>query len=115
MSDRAGNDTPLPTSEYVDEMLSDKNGKPAPPQREAGRLKMPPSLDKLREQVAKAVEEIDRLRDENEALKAQVQELETRPAVELDGTVLTFSEDPAVLRRKIEGFVNAIDQYLANT
>ena len=43
----------------------------------------------------------------------RIGQLETRPPVDLDGAVLALDEDPALLREKIEGFIKAIDAYLA--
>ena len=76
-------------------------------------LKSSPSLERLRERVKEAVHELDRLRKENAALAERIRQLETRPDVDLDGTVLAFEADPDVLREKVEGFIKTIDTYLA--
>jgi hypothetical protein len=76
-------------------------------------LKGPQSLERLRDRVKKAAHELERLRTENAALTERIRRLESRPAVDLDGTVLAFDEDPDVLREKVEGFIQAIDTYLA--
>lgn len=76
-------------------------------------LKGPQSLERLRDRVKKAARELERLRTENAALTERLRRLESRPAVDLDGTVLAFDEDPDVLREKVEGFIQAIDTYLA--
>ena len=76
-------------------------------------LKSSQSLERLRERVKQAVHELDRLRKENAALAERIRQLETRPDVDLDGTVLAFEADSDVLREKVEGFIKTIDTYLA--
>jgi hypothetical protein len=76
-------------------------------------LKSSQSLERLRERVKQAVHELDRLCKENAALAERIRQLETRPDVDLDGTVLAFEADPDVLREKVEGFIKTIDTYLA--
>ena len=68
---------------------------------------------RLRDRVRKAAQELERLRQENHALRERIEQLETRPAIDMDGTVLAFEDDPEVLRGKIEEFIEAIDIYLA--
>lgn len=70
------------------------------------------SLEKLRDRVEVAAREMKRLSEENGALAERIQELESRPAVDPHGTVLSLDHDPDVLKRKISGFIDAIDQYL---
>lgn len=77
-------------------------------------LKSPRSLERLRTRVEAAAEEIERLRTENAALAARIGELEARPAVESDATVLVLDDDPEALREKVNAFIDAIDQYLAD-
>lgn len=76
-------------------------------------LKSPQSLERLRDRVQAAVHELDRLRKENAALTERIEHLETRPTLDVDGTLLAFDEHPDALREKVEGFISAIDQYLA--
>lgn len=76
-------------------------------------LKSPQSLERLRDRVRLAAQELERLRQENRTLRDQIAELETRPAVDVDGTLLTLDDDPSVLREHIQGFIEAIDAYLA--
>ena len=84
-----------------------------PRRRPPVSLKNPQSLERLRDRVKKAARELERLRLENAALAERIRHLEARPAVDLEGTVLAFDEDPDLLREKIEGFIQAIDTYLA--
>ena len=84
-----------------------------PKQHGPVHLKSSPSLERLRERVKQAVHELDRLHKENAALAERIRHLETRPDIDLDGTVLAFEADPDVLRKKVEGFIKTIDTYLA--
>lgn len=77
-------------------------------------LKSIGSLERLRDRVATAAHELKRLREENQALTERLQELEARPDVEGQGTFLSLEQDPELLRRKIHGFIEAIDRYLEN-
>ena len=90
---------------------NDSNDKPK--RRPPVSLKNPQSLERLRDRVKKAARELERLRQENAALAERIRLLEARPAVDLEGTVLAFDEDPDLLREKVEGFIQAIDTYLA--
>jgi len=92
---------------------SASSGGERPPKQEPVRLKSPQSLERLRDRVKKAAHELERLRKENTALAERIRQLETRPAVDFDGTVLAFDEDPEALREKVESFIRSIDTYLA--
>lgn len=70
------------------------------------------SLERLRDRIDTAAMELRRLRDENRALAERIRELEARPEVDPGETVLTFDRDPEVLKRKIAGFIDALDAYL---
>lgn len=86
---------------------------PDPSAKRRVSLKSPQSLERLRDRVQAAVHELDRLRKENAALTERIEDLEARPALDVDGTLLAFDENPDTLREKVEGFIHAIDQYLA--
>lgn len=75
-------------------------------------LKSLNSLERLRDRVETAAHELKRLRDENQALSERIKELESRPHVDKHGTYLSLDHDPEILRRKISGFIESIDQYL---
>lgn len=81
--------------------------------RGSARLKNPESLVRLRDRVKKTAQELERLRQENRALRERIEHLEARPTIDIDGSVLTFEEAPDILRGKIESFIEAIDTYLA--
>ena len=76
-------------------------------------LKGTRSLRKLRDRVERAAHELIRLRDENSALQKRIEELEARPASSGDQAgVLLLDTDPETLKRKVEGFIQSIDDYL---
>ena len=87
---------------------------PSGTERGLARLRNPRSLERLRDRVQEAADELERLREENAALRERIEALETRPPVDPDATMLTFDEDPEALRRKVESFIDAIDAYLAD-
>ncbi len=71
------------------------------------------SLRRLRDRVQAAAQEIQALRQENVALHQRIVELErsVRPAGD-GGAPLALEGDPDQLRRKVDGFIVAIDRYL---
>lgn len=75
------------------------------------------ALERLRDRVEAAAREIERLRQENERLAERVQELAALEAARPeDGgplPTLVLESDPEALRRKVEGFIEAIDRVLA--
>ncbi len=71
------------------------------------------ALERLRERVEVAARELERLRKDNMLLARRIAELEARPDVDSDQAFLIFDEDPEGLRKRVEGFVQAIDTYLA--
>lgn len=81
--------------------------------RGLARLRHPRSLERLRDRVQAVADELERLREENAALRDRIEELETRPPTDPDLTTITFDDDPETLRRTVEGFIEAIDAYLA--
>ena len=71
------------------------------------------ALERLRLRVGDALRELDRLRAENDRLAARVAELETEADRAADAVTIA-GEDPEALRAKVEGFIEALDQYLAH-
>ena len=74
------------------------------------------ALERLRKRVEAAAAEIERLRTENAALAERVRELAAHDVARGDGGAglsLTLEGDPSALRKKVEGFIEAIDQMLA--
>ena len=70
------------------------------------------SLERLRDRVEVAAHELKRLREENESLRRRVVEFEARPNFGAKGGVTSIEHDPEVLKKKIGGFIEAIDRYL---
>ncbi|MFT5144034.1 MAG: hypothetical protein ACI80V_003672 [Rhodothermales bacterium] len=80
--------------------------------RRTVQLKSYKSLETLRDRVMLTSRELARLRTENAELHRQVEELKSGVAVQIEGSTILLTETPAVLRSKVEGFIEAIDQYL---
>jgi hypothetical protein len=80
--------------------------------RRSVQLKSYKSLERLRDRVLLTSRELARLRAENQDLKRQVEELRVGGGAVIDGTPIVLTESPAALRTKVEGFIEAIDQYL---
>ena len=70
------------------------------------------SIERLRNRIELTVKELTRLRSENASLQKQLQEVKAHPLDSLDGTPVIFTESPAALRAKVEGFIGAIDRYV---
>lgn len=70
-------------------------------------------LERLRERVEVAARELERLRKDNVLLARRIAELEARPAVDDDQSFLVLDENQEVLRKKVEGYIQAIDAYLS--
>ncbi|NBC17534.1 MAG: hypothetical protein GVY18_09505 [Bacteroidetes bacterium] len=107
--------TPSDADASPDPANSQPAGDGASPEQGLARLRHPRSLERLRDRVQTVAEELARLREENAALRDRVEELETRPPTDPDLTTITFDEDPETLRRTVENFIGAIDDYLAET
>jgi len=80
-----------------------------PSQREIERA----ALKSLREHVAKAVEEIVRLRAQNKSLIRRLAEFEAASGAQV--SVFDEGTDVQELRAKIGSFISSIDKYLAET
>ncbi len=113
MSNSSGQDPAGDTTRASEQPQPASNHGEKTKRRGPVHLKSLQSLERLRERVKQAAHELDRLRKENAALAERIRQLETRPDVDLDGTVLAFDADPEVLREKVEGFIKTIDTYLA--
>ena len=71
------------------------------------------SLRQLRDRIKKAIEELNRLRTENQKLADRIAELERGPVFDENNTIITFNTPPHLLRKRIDSFIDAIDAYLA--
>lgn len=95
---------------YQDEALVGAAGDPdATP---ATTLRGTQALERLRERVEQAARELERLRRDNMLLAKRIAELEARPSVDEDQTFFLFDENTDALRKKVEGFIQAIDAHL---
>jgi FtsZ-binding cell division protein ZapB len=87
--------------------------KPKPQNSITNNLNSIRGLEKLREKVLLAVDEIEHLRAENNVLAQRLQILETEVQNTRSNTAaLQLTDEPEQLRRKVETFIGAIDQYL---
>jgi|GEM_PF-6691928 len=71
------------------------------------------SLRKLRSRVERAAHELRVLREENTSLQERVAELEAISVEKIpEGNAFFLESDPESIKRKVEGFIQAIDRYL---
>lgn len=84
----------------------------APPEADVQAASLD-ALRSLRESISRAAGELTRLRAENEQLRRDIEELQTRPVIEGHALILDDDEDPVALRRRIESYIELLDRYLA--
>jgi hypothetical protein len=72
------------------------------------------SLERLRDRVELAARELERLRQDNRELADRVAELETTATGEHHPAMINY-EEPEAMRRKVQGFIDAIDRVLSST
>lgn len=113
--DAADRNAPLPQPDEAGTRSGspDETGTGRPEPTAPVQLKSSKSLERLKTRVIQATGELERLRKENAALAQRISELEAGPLLDREGVALSFEEEPEVLRRKIESFIEAIDTYLA--
>ena len=72
------------------------------------------SLRRLRDRVERVARELRAVREENAMLQDRISELESSVAsAPVEGGVASLLDsDPEALKKKVEGFIQAIDQYL---
>lgn len=81
---------------------------------DAVRHKSRRMLEQLRDRVEDALDEIVRLRQENARLAKRLRTLEESAGIDdPNRTVVSMDERPAAARRKVEQFIRALDQYIA--
>ncbi len=92
-------------------MAAPSSDKPASPVDEATTE----ALDRLRAGIEAAVNEVNELRRKNEALEERVHDLQQRPEVSSDATVLMLDDGPEEVRQRIEQLIKTIDSRLAES
>lgn len=97
--------SPIPESSAPDETDEEEDLSDLPPVHQD-------VVRRLRAKVKRAATLLKRLEAENERLRQRVKELEDRPAVPDDKTILALDDDPDALRDQISSFIEAIDAYL---
>ena len=70
------------------------------------------SLERLRDRVEAAANEIIRLRAENREMAGSIAELRQQVKAERGRPTISFEEDAEALRKKVRSFIDAIDSYL---
>ena len=76
------------------------------------RLRKVESLERLKERVEAAADEIVRLRGENTRMASDISQLRSAVVEAEKKPALAFEGDPEELRSKVRGFIAAIDDYL---
>ncbi len=76
------------------------------------RLRKVESLERLKERVEAATDEIVRLRGENARMASDIAQLRSAVAEAERKPALALDETPEALRTKVRGFIAAIDDYL---
>ncbi len=71
------------------------------------------SMERLRDRIQAAANEITRLRRENALLGARIEALQAEADIIPEGTLISFDEDPETLRASLQGFADAVDDYLS--
>ena len=82
------------------------------PKPRTSGLKGTRALRKLRDRVERAALELIRLREENASLQQRIEEMEATPVSRDNAGLLLLDTDPKALKRKVEGFIQSIDDYL---
>jgi predicted nuclease with TOPRIM domain len=70
------------------------------------------SLERLRGRVEAAADEIVRLRSENARMSSNIAKLRSTVTKTSKQPGIVFDERPDVLRAKVRGFIDTIDEYL---
>ena len=76
------------------------------------RLRKVESLERLKERVEAAADEIVRLRGENARMSTDISQLRSAVTEAEKKPALDFDESPEALRARVRGFIAAIDDYL---
>ncbi|MDX1430160.1 MAG: hypothetical protein R3282_07730 [Rhodothermales bacterium] len=85
-----------------------KNGSP----KNVKPLRTVEPLERLRDRVEAAANEIVRLREQNREMASSISDLQNQLDTERERPALAFEDDADALRQKVRGFIKAIDTYL---
>ncbi len=83
-----------------------------PERRGPTQLKGTRALERLRDRVDLAVKELHRLREENMALRREVDALQRGGRADQDGTHVVFTESPDELRGTLEAYIRLVDELI---
>lgn len=80
--------------------------------RGPAHLKGTRALERLRDRIDLAVKELHRLREENMALRREVDALQRGGRADQDGTHMVFTESPDELRGSLEAYIRLVDELI---
>ncbi len=80
--------------------------------RGSAHLKGTRALESLRNRIDLAVKELHRLREENTALRRELDAVQNRKDDSVDGTQVVFTESPDELRQKLEDYIAMINELI---
>jgi hypothetical protein len=95
-------------------MFEGGSSSPASKGRKRGptHLKGTRSLERLRNRIDLAVKELHRLREENTALRRELDAVHKGSRDDGDGTQVVFTESPDELRRKLEDYIGLVNELI---
>jgi regulator of replication initiation timing len=70
------------------------------------------SLARLRNRVDITIKELERLRNENNKLRRNLERAANQPSINVEGTPVVFSESGSELKSRIEACIRAIDAHI---
>ncbi len=77
--------------------------------RGPSHLKGTRALERLRNRIELAVKELHRLREENHALRRELEAMQRGAGAEIEGTQVVFSESGDDLKQQLEAYIGVID------
>jgi predicted RNase H-like nuclease (RuvC/YqgF family) len=80
--------------------------------RSASQSRSARAMERLRDRVMLVSRELTRLRQENASLHKELESLQSSGLGSFEGTPVVFSDSPAALRSRVEGFIDSIDAFL---
>ena len=95
-------------------MFEGRSQSPGSPSRKRGpaHLKGTRALERLRNRIDLAVKELHRLREENTALKRELEAIQRGGQEAPDGTQVVFTESPDELRKKLEAYIDLVNDLI---